>query len=217
MTTLLTGDRLRGRIIDRLQGTAPSADVSDWRLAGMTREHSAQYRAFFPDQPTPAAVLVPIVDHGDELTVLLTQRASHLKNHAGQISFPGGRIEPYDGSAVNAALRETREEIGLSDTYVSVVGYLPDHLIISGYRVTPVVAMVRAGFALQLDPEEVEDTFEVPLSYVFDPANHQSRLRRLGDEDIEVFDIPFGQRHIWGATAGMLMSFYRTVVQDVDP
>lgn len=217
MTTLLTGDRLRRRIIERLQGTAPSADVSDWRLAGMTREHSAQYRAFFPDHPAPAAVLVPLVDHGDGLTVLLTQRASHLKNHAGQISFPGGRIEPEDGSALNAALRETREEIGLTADYISVVGYLPDHLIISGYRVTPVVAIVRPGFELRLDPTEVDDTFEVPLGFVFDPVNHQSRLRRLGEEDIEVFDIPFGERHIWGATAGMLMSFYRTVVQDIDP
>jgi 8-oxo-dGTP pyrophosphatase MutT (NUDIX family) len=174
-------------------------------------ELSASFSHLMPLAPVPAAVLVPIVDHRDGLTVLLTQRAADLKNHAGQISFPGGRIEATDADPVAAALRETEEEIGLERGFVEVFGYLPDHLIISGYRVTPVVAFVRPGFELKLDHSEVTDAFEVPLDFLLDPANHKARRRKLGEGEIEVYDIPFGDRNIWGATAGMLMTLYRLV------
>jgi 8-oxo-dGTP pyrophosphatase MutT (NUDIX family) len=163
-----------------------------------------------PEQPTPAAVLIPLVEHA-ELTVLLTQRATQLRHHAGQVSFPGGRIDPGDGSPEAAALREAREEIGLDCAYVSVIGYLPDHVVITGFRVTPVVAFVRPGFTLKPDPREVEDTFEVPLRFIFDPANHHLQRRRspVKGEEVNFVDVSYGGHTVWGATAGMLMTLYR--------
>lgn len=157
---------------------------------------------------------MPLVAHPDGLTVLLTERAADLRNHPGQISFPGGRCEPGE-DALAAALRETEEEIGLAREHVDVVGYLPDHLIVSGYRVTPVVAAVPPGLALRMDPVEVAGTFEVPLSFVMDPANLRSRIRTFGQDEVEVYDLPFGQRNIWGATAGMLLTLVRTLERGV--
>jgi len=155
-------------------------------------------------------VLIPLVER-QQLTVLLTQRASQLRHHAGQVSFPGGSMDPGDDTPAAAALREAREEIGLDGSFVSVIGYLPDHLVITGFRVTPVVGFVRPGFTLKPDPAEVEDTFEVPLSFIFDPANHQPHRRRspFTGEEVEFIDIPYGNHNIWGATSGMLMTLYR--------
>jgi 8-oxo-dGTP pyrophosphatase MutT (NUDIX family) len=202
-------------IRERLAGSQPRHDVRDWLVPGLTAEQSRAYVRFFPAEPIPAAVLVPIVEHPGAPTVLLTQRATQLRHHAGQVSFPGGRIEPHDGSPTAAALREAREEIGLEESCVSVVGFLPDHVVISGFRVTPVVAMVRPGFELLLDAQEVADTFEVPLAFVFDPRNHRPRLHRFRTADAEarLFEIPYGNRQIWGATAGMLVTLYRFCVE----
>ena len=205
----LSGDsQIRTRLRERL-GRAPAVQGDDAFLAGLPPELSASFSHLLPATPVPAAVLIPIVDHVQRLTVLLTQRAADLKNHAGQISFPGGRIESFDTGPLQAALRETEEEIGLEGRFIDVVGYLPDHLIISGYRVTPVVAFIRPGFELRLDTTEVTDAFEVPLDFVLDPANHKARRRKLGEGEIEVYDIPYGERNIWGATAGMIMTLYR--------
>jgi 8-oxo-dGTP pyrophosphatase MutT (NUDIX family) len=201
----------RSRIIERLTGTTPNHDPSQFVIPGMTAEQSRPFLPYFPQNPAPAAVLIPLVDRGQELTVLLTQRASDLKNHAGQISFPGGRIEPEDAGPREAALREAQEEIGLDPSWVSVAGYLPDHIVISGFRVTPVVGFVAPGFELLLDAAEVAETFEVPLSFVFETKNHKTRMRKLpyGDAEIEICDIPYEGRNIWGATAGMLVTLYR--------
>ncbi len=201
----------RERIRSKLAGTQPRHAIEDWLIPGLSLEDSQAYRALFPPLPVPAAVLIPLVERTDGLTVLLTQRASQLKNHAGQISFPGGRIEPEDASPLAAALREAREEIGLDERFVTLAGYLPDHILLSGFRVTPVVAFVRPGFELLLDGQEVADTFEVPLSHVFEPVNHRARRRRFGhgQTDIDVWDIPYGERNIWGATAGMLLNLYK--------
>ena len=179
-------------------------------MPGSWERASAASRHLFPEHPTPAAVLIPLVER-DELTVLLTQRANQLRHHAGQVSFPGGRMESGDGSPKATALREAREEIGLDAGYVSVIGYLPDHLVITGFRVTPVVAFVRQGFALKPDPREVEEIFEVPVNFIFDPANHHPQQRRspFTGEEVDFIDIPYGERNIWGATAGMLMTLYR--------
>lgn len=204
-------DSLRARLRQTLAGTAPGDPQAEAWLAGLPPEYTPKLRHLWPALHTPAAVLVPIVDHGKELTVLLTQRSADLKHHGGQISLPGGRLEPEDADATATALRETEEEIGLDRRFIEVIGYLPDHLVISGYRVTPVISFVRPGFELKLDPTEVVDTFEVPLTYVLDAVNHSSRRRKIGDTEFDVYDIPFGERNIWGATAGILITLYRTL------
>jgi len=205
----------RARIEARLANTRPRHAMEDWLTPGLSLQESRSLRSFLPTTPIPAAVLVPVVERETELTVLLTQRASQLKNHAGQISFPGGRIEPRDAGPSAAALREAHEEIGLEARFVSVVGYLADHILLSGFRVTPVVAFVRPGFELLLDAEEVSDTFEVPLNYVFEPGNQRSQRRRLGNAgEVRVWDIQYQGRNIWGATAGMLLNLYRLCVTE---
>jgi 8-oxo-dGTP pyrophosphatase MutT (NUDIX family) len=207
----LESDALRRLILAKLAGTAPDDGGHPERLAGVAPELTASFRHLLPAEPAPAAVLVPIVDRPGELTVLLTQRATHLRRHGGQVSFPGGRLEPGDPGPLEAALRETEEEIGLARRFVQPIGYLQDHLVISGYRVTPVVALVTPGFELELDTREVEATFEVPLRHVFDPRHHLARERTLGDLTFTVYDIPYGAHKIWGATAGMLMTLYRLI------
>jgi 8-oxo-dGTP pyrophosphatase MutT (NUDIX family) len=178
-------------------------------LAGATPEVVARVRASFTAKRVPAAVLVPLVERSTGLTVLLTQRSETLKDHAGQISFPGGRIEPDDKDAWHAALREAHEEIGLLSNFVEFAGYLPDHVVISGFRVTPVVGFVSPDYQLRIAAAEVHDAFEVPLDFILDAANHKSRQRTLAGMSIEVQDIPYGERNIWGATAGMLMTLRR--------
>jgi 8-oxo-dGTP pyrophosphatase MutT (NUDIX family) len=192
----------------RLAGSTPRHGREDWLIPG--RFEPGGERRHFPREPVPAAVLIPLVERR-ELSVLFTQRATQLRNHAGQISFPGGRIEANDSGPAAAALREAREEIGLDARFVSVIGYLPDHVVITGFRITPVVAFVQPGFELLLASDEVEDTFEVPLSYLFDPANQRLQRRRspVTGEEAEFREIPFGDRTIWGATAGMLHTLYR--------
>ena len=199
------------RIEARLAGSRPRHAREDWLVPGQTPERSRELFRYFPVDPAAAAVLVPLIDRQSGPTVLLTRRARELRNHAGQVSFPGGRIEALDADPVAAALREAREEIGLEARFASVIGFLPDHVVISGFRVTPVVARVRQGFALRIDREEVEDAFEVPLSFVFDPRNHRPRRHRFRgtDVEIEMVDIPYGEHNIWGATAGILMTLLR--------
>jgi 8-oxo-dGTP pyrophosphatase MutT (NUDIX family) len=188
----------------------PSAPEENMQwLAGGSAEVVSRVRALLPAQPVPAAVLVPLVEHATGMTVLLTQRAETLKDHAGQISFPGGRIEPEDQDAWHAALREAYEEIGLMPNFVEFAGYLPDHHVITGFRVTPVVGFVNPDYQLRIAKAEVHDVFEVPLDFILDTANHKSRQRKLGDLTYEVHDIPYGERNIWGATAGMLMTLRR--------
>jgi 8-oxo-dGTP pyrophosphatase MutT (NUDIX family) len=189
---------------------APSTPEEDMHwLVGASPEVVARMRASLPTRRTPAAVLVPLVEHDSGLTVLLTQRATTLKDHAGQISFPGGRIEPSDADAWHAALREAHEEIGLLPSLVEFAGYLPDHVVISGFRVTPVVGFVKPEYQLRIATAEVHDVFEVPLDYILDAANHKTRQRQIGELTIDIHDIPYGDRNIWGATAGMLMTFRR--------
>lgn len=203
------GTGLRGLIEEKLRGTAPGGDPFAHLVRGRSADEIEAVRRLMPREFSRAAVLVPIVDHPDGLTVLLTQRASHLKNHPGQISFPGGRTESGDEGPVATALRETEEEIGLARAHVTPVGYLGDHIVISGYVVTPVVAFVRPGFSLRLDVTEVDEVFEVPLAFVLDPAHHVARERHYAGYTFTAFDIPYEGRNIWGATASMLVSLRR--------
>ena len=155
---------------------------------------------------TPAAVLFPIVLRDNGQTVLLTQRTAHLKDHAGQISFPGGRVEEEDQSPVHTALRETEEEIGLAREHVEVLGFLPEYRTGTGFRVTPVVALVTPPFELALDPFEVAEAFEVPLAFLLDPANHKRHSLHYRGALRHFFAMPYGDYFIWGATAGMIRS-----------
>ena len=200
---------LRTRIESLLRDTVPGRDPEFPYAAQFTPEQIELMRKMFPAEPARAAVLVPLVERPAGLQVLLTQRASHLKNHPGQISFPGGRIESADAGPWEAALRETQEEIGLEPQFVTRAGYLQDHLVISGFRVTPAVGFVQPGFRLRLDETEVENVFEVPLEFVLDPINHVASTRVFAGQTFTTHDIPYGERHIWGATAGMLLSLYQ--------
>lgn len=202
------------RLLDRILLAAPSApDAPPAVYAGLGRKMSADLLPLLPPATRRAAVLVPLVERSAGLHVLLTQRASHLNNHAGQISFPGGGIEDGDDDPKQAALREAAEEIGLSPQRVTVLGYLPDHLVISGFRVTPVVARVAPPFELAIDRSEVDEVFEVPINFLLDPSNHKSRLRRVKDREFEVTDFPYGERNIWGATAGMLLTMFSLLAE----
>lgn len=157
---------------------------------------------------TRAAVLIPLLLKDDGLWVLLTQRTNHLHDHAGQISFPGGRMDPEDQNPSETALRESEEEIGLDRKRVEIIGHLPQYLTVSGYSVTPVVGLVQAQAEYVLDEFEVADIFEVPLSFLLDPANHQVRLWQSEQGGRRFYAMPYENRFIWGATAGMLRNLY---------
>ena len=161
----------------------------------------------------PAAVLVPIVDRPDGATMLLTQRASHLRHHSGQVSFPGGRVAEGDPSPEATALRETREEIGLDAARVDLLGRLGDYHTRTGFRITPVVGVVSPPFDLRADANEVEDIFEVPLAFLLDPANHRRESRVWQGETRWFYAMPYEGRYIWGATAGMLVNLSRRLAR----
>jgi 8-oxo-dGTP pyrophosphatase MutT (NUDIX family) len=161
----------------------------------------------------PAAVLVPIVDRPEGLTVLLTQRTDHLADHAGQISFPGGRIEARDRHPEAAALREAHEEVGLEAGRVALVGRLDLYVTRTGFRVVPVVGIVEPPFTLRPDPVEVAEVFEVPLAFVVDPANHRRHSRHYAGRQRQFYVLSYRHRFIWGATAGMLVNLAQVLTR----
>lgn len=197
---------LREHIERRLHGTAPGGDPLESLASDLSPEQVVELRRHLPRQWTRAAVMVPLVERPSGLTVLLTRRAAHLKAHPGQISFPGGRVEAKDAGPWEAALREAREEIGLAPDRAALAGYLRDHLVLTGFLITPAVAFVRPDFELKLELTEVDDAFEVPLEFVLDPANRVERRRIYAGHAFTTYDIPYGERHIWGATAAMLLN-----------
>lgn len=168
-------------------------------------------------EPVPAAVLIPIVVHPEGAAVLLTQRTAHLHDHAGQISFPGGRAERHDQSPIETALRETEEEIGLARDRVEVIGSLPEYFTGTGYRITPVVGLTVPPLSLAPDSFEVAEVFEVPLSFLMDPQHHQTRRAVLPEGDRLFYAMPFERHFIWGATAGMLRNLYRFLAAQLGP
>ena len=159
-----------------------------------------------PAELRAAAVLVPLVEREPELTVLLTERTAHLAAHAGQISFPGGAVEHEDSDDIAAALRETDEEIGVPRDRIDVIGRLDTYVTRTGFQVEPIVGLLRPPFALAPDVNEVADVFEVPLSFILDPANLQRHSRMFQGRRRYFYAYPFRDRYIWGATAGMLLN-----------
>jgi 8-oxo-dGTP pyrophosphatase MutT (NUDIX family) len=158
----------------------------------------------------PAAVLIPIVDH-DEPTVLLTQRSPHLKEHSGQVAFPGGKIDATDKSPLDAALREAQEEVGLDRSFIEPIGYLGVYGTGFGFRILPTLARVKPGFKLTINHSEVDDAFEVPLSFLMNPANHQLHSKEFRGMERTYYAMPFAERYIWGATAGILRILYERI------
>lgn len=190
----------------RLAAAAPAAQALAGDL-GTSGERSALM---------PASVLVPIVARSESLTVLFTRRTARLRAHSGQISFPGGRVEPQDVGPIETALRETQEEIGLARERIELIGTLPEYHTRTGYRITPVVGLVAPPFVLEADPQEVDAVFEVPLSFLLDPRNHQRHTRAFEGRMISYFAMPYGEHYIWGATAAMLVNLYRQLVYAED-
>ena len=163
------------------------------------------------EQPIrPAAVLIAVVDR-PEPTVLLTQRSAHLNDHAGQISFPGGKIDPTDASPLDAALREANEEVGLDPEFIDPVGYLDLYGTAFGFRILPTVARVRPGFTMRVSAAEVDDVFEVPLAFLMNPANHQIHAKEFRGIERSYYAMPYEERYIWGATAGILRVLYERI------
>ncbi len=199
-----------------LTETEIRARLAAWGQAGEQGDHAVPGLppVALPDPqrpPRPAAVLVPILPRRDGPTVLLTRRTDHLHDHAGQISFPGGRIDPGDASPEAAALREAREEVGLDPGAVDLLGRLDQYRTITGYSVTPIVGLVAPEARFTPDPFEVADIFEVPLAFILDPRNHQRHFRETPMGRRYFYVLPYQDRYIWGATAGMLVNFSRVL------
>lgn len=194
----LTADAIRNRLASP-PAWVPESAGDGGRFAGR--------------EPSGAAVLMPLVRRAGQLTLLLTRRTDHLRDHAGQISFPGGRVEPEDDGPVATALRETEEEIGLARRHIEVIGQLPVYSTVTAFQVTPVVALVEPDFTLQLDSFEVAEAFEVPLAFLMDPAHHRHHRFELGGVERRFLSMPWQtaerEYFIWGATAAMLRNFYR--------
>jgi 8-oxo-dGTP pyrophosphatase MutT (NUDIX family) len=197
---------LKSRFADRTTIPPASPAVPDYRVE--RGDHTLNLD-MHPDPPMKAAaVLVPCVDHTDGLTILMTRRTAHLANHAGQISFPGGHIEPGDGGPVATALRETEEEVGIRGQDVEIVGHLDTYVTRTGFIVTPVVGLLSPPLSIRPDPHEVDEVFEVPLDHFLDPANHKHCSATFEGAVRHFYAMPFGPYFIWGATAGMLMNLY---------
>ncbi len=205
--------------VDAVAGE-PAVDAARLDVAWLRRRF-AEPPAWEPEHPelavfdlgpdmTAASVLVPLVQREHGLSMLLTLRTAHLTDHAGQISFPGGRAEPEDASPIETALRETEEEIGLDRRHIEIIGSLPDYVTGTGYRVTPVVGLVAPPFALTPDPHEVAEIFEVPLAFLMDGANHQRLSFDMpsGKGRRSFYAMPYERFFIWGATAGMLRNLF---------
>ncbi len=205
----LTADGFRDlarRSLDPLAGAAGTRTPSDFDL-NPEFERDLQAEAGMPPSETPAAVLIAAVPR-QEITLLFTQRTEHLPAHPGQIAFPGGKVEASDADALAAALREAHEEIGLDPALVEPLGLLDNYRTGTGFRITPVVALVDPGFALELNRDEVADAFEVPLRFLMDRGNHQVHVRTIAGRERRFYAMPYEERFIWGATAGILRNMH---------
>ncbi len=192
----------------------PDAALSrrQFRLRG---DHVVDTNLPLPKALREAAVLLPLVDHADGIHVVLTQRTAALSRHAGQVAFPGGRLDRTDPDPVHTALRESEEEIGLPAHAVDIVGRLDDYVTGTGYLVAPIVGFVAPGIDYAPEPAEVDDVFEVPLAYLMDPANHKRETKHWRGIDRTFYAMPWRDRYIWGATAAMLVNLYEVLTENV--
>jgi 8-oxo-dGTP pyrophosphatase MutT (NUDIX family) len=205
----------RDRVTTRLAGSLERLDAPVDVAAAIARKME-RFRGDFQTDPSlpirddlrAAAVLVPLVERPEGLSVLLTLRNETLQRHAGQIAFPGGRIDPGDVSAVAAALRETEEEIGLAPSSIENVGRLDDYITGTGFIVAPIVGLINPPYTAKPDPREVAAIFEVPLAFLLDPANHRRDSRVFNGVERRFYAMPYGDKYIWGATAAMIMNLY---------
>jgi 8-oxo-dGTP pyrophosphatase MutT (NUDIX family) len=203
----ITDEHLR----ERLAGTRKPLDPLDVVVPRGTYSWPAGMLEKIASTLKPAGVLIPVRQHETGLSVLLTQRSADLKHHAGQVSFPGGRMEESDADIEATALRETCEEVGISEDAVAIIGYLETMPTVTGYAVTPVVGLVDGGVNLTIDRTEVEFAFEVPLPFLLDPANHRLVHREWQGLSFSMVEFHFDGKRIWGATAQMLMRFIKLI------
>lgn len=194
-------DHIRRKLASTRLPTSPN--VLD---GGLPKGWPDSFRQHLQTDMVAAGVLLPIVEHQHELSVLFTERSAGLKHHPGQISFPGGRMESFDADVRHTALRETEEEVGIFAAQIEVLGYLDMLPTITGYVVTPVVGLVQPGFSLRVDPSEVADVFEVPLDFLMDDRNQRHSVRKFNGTEIPILEFQYDSYRIWGATAAMLLS-----------
>ena len=198
----MNGELTREWIIERFLADTPAPKKKEWGdhllNPGMEQSHNL----------IPAAVLIPVINREDELKVLFTRRTANLAKHAGQISFPGGHIEDSDNEPVDAALRETEEEVGLPRHYIEVIGQLENYISRTGFQITPVVGVIEPPFTVVPEPSEVAEIFEVPLSFLLNPENHHRHTRKISGEKREFYAMPYREYYIWGVTAGILVNLY---------
>jgi 8-oxo-dGTP pyrophosphatase MutT (NUDIX family) len=205
--------RLRRRLL-----RVPDHRLESCRPAGLACESAAvraTLRESWPASLKAAAVLVPIIDRADSPALLMTVRASHLRRHAGQISFPGGRLEAHDADVVAAAMRETEEEIGIAAAGIEPIGFLPDHVVLTGYRITPVVAVLKPGLTLTPDGTEVAEVFELPLAIALTADHYRVARRTIREVEVDSWELSFGHYNIWGATAGILANLREVFAEDI--
>ena len=203
---------MRNTISKHLTGSGPAPDPVAAALADLPAGVAAKW---FSTPLVPAAVLVPLVLHESGMTVLLTQRTAHLNDHPGQVSFPGGRVEPDDQGPLNTALREVHEEIGIGPELVQVAGYLKPMAVVTGFAVTPVVGFIEPGFELTPDRFEVAEVFEVPLAFFLDEANLTHSTRTVRGITVPLFEYQYLEFRIWGATAQMLQGFIEIINKNI--
>jgi 8-oxo-dGTP pyrophosphatase MutT (NUDIX family) len=195
--------------------SAPEHRAQYWRMGSAAANQQPVLRAQLPASLRPAAVLIPISQQQGVPRLLLTLRSAHLRQHAGQISFPGGSLESFDADPLATALREAHEEVGIEASFVEPLGFLADHVVMTGFRITPIVALLRPGYTLRIDTAEVAEVFDLPLAVLLDTHSYRLTTRNLRGIDVQLTELHYEHHVIWGATAGILQSLRETLEDPV--